>query len=129
MAKRERPLQTIGSQMSLKYYHLELKLMGCVVCQNAVDTHIHHVLSGSIAKVGIDKGLALKVSGWLVLPLCANHHTGRCGIHLIGIEKWENRFNTQLHYLKTLNNLFSINVFERAGYSYDSKLDRYYKNH
>ena len=115
--------------MKLVQYHRELKDLGCIICLTKQGLNLHHVLGGSIAKAGIEKGLALKVSDWLVIPLCINHHVGREGIHQIGVMTWENKFDTQLKYLKTLSNLYKINVFEKAGYSYDAKLDRYYKNH
>ena len=115
--------------MHLIQYHEKLKSLGCVICQTQTTLCLHHVLGGSVARVGIDKGLALKVSDWLVLPLCLNHHVGNEGIHQIGVLTWENKFGSQLHYLKTIGNIFELNLFELAGYSYDSKLDRYYKNH
>lgn len=111
--------------MNIKSYHKELKLIGCVICQNAINTHIHHCRSCSISIEGINVGRGEKINDWLVIPLCFNHHVGAEGIHFIGCHTWENRFNTQLFYLQLLSNLFGFDVFKKAGYRYDRILNRY----
>ncbi|MDX1810440.1 MAG: hypothetical protein R3240_00710 [Gammaproteobacteria bacterium] len=112
--------------MNLAFYHESLRNLGCVVCRTIHDIEIHHTLSGSMSEHGINVGKGQKNNNWLVIPLCKNHHTGNEAIHR-GVKTWEAKHGTQLEFLKTLSEFFGIDVFEKAGYKYDSELDRYYK--
>jgi len=66
--------------------------LGCVICRSPAE--VHHLLTG--------KGLALKSDNSRVIPLCPTHHrNGNRGIAIhAGIESWESKHGTELHYLE-----------------------------
>lgn len=51
--------------------------LGCVMCARLgfepSPAELHHVREG--------QGMAQRAQNWLVLPLCAEHHRGKTGIH------------------------------------------------
>lgn len=46
------------------------------------------------------KGLALKADEDKKMFLCTNHHTGKYGIHQLGVETWEGKYGLQLDMIK-----------------------------
>lgn len=51
--------------------------IGCVVCARLgyeqSPAEVHHIRAG--------QGMAQRAQNWLVLPLCAEHHRGKTGVH------------------------------------------------
>lgn len=96
--------------------HLKrLREIPCVVC-GRTDITLHHPHGGSIKLAGIYKGVGVKTSDWLCLPICFEHHVGDEGIDHIGVETWERKFGTQFEYLVNLSQELGVNLFQKAGY-------------
>lgn len=57
---------------------------------------------------GVMRGMSQKVSDWLVIPLCARHHTGKEGIHTIGVDAWEAAYGPQSGWVDHVGNLLCI---------------------
>lgn len=63
--------------------------MACLICERIHGQHaggyveLHHLRSGGFGK-GNYKTL---------IPLCANHHRGKEGIHTLGTKAWERHFD------------------------------------
>ena len=72
---------------------------------------------------GVYKSSNSKVSDWLQLPICYNHHQGQEGIHRIGIREWEQVYGEQAFFVDNLSDLFRLDVWELAG----EKKERKYK--
>jgi len=89
--------------------------IGCLV-SSSDDAEIHHCKSGSLSKLGIHTSLSKKNSDWLVIPLSVEWHRGKHGIHTIGVETWELKFDPQIKLLQVICIMLDVNVFEKAGY-------------
>jgi len=46
------------------------------------------------------KGMAKKASDERVMSICLNHHTGRYGIHQVGVKTWEAKYTSQDNMIK-----------------------------
>lgn len=91
-----------------------LAQMGCMVCGYRPIT-IHHAHSRELTAMGLGRGIAQKTSYWLVIGLCVEHHVGKFGIDSgIGIVEWEEKFGSQVLFLKKISELIGYDVFERA---------------
>ena len=67
--------------------------MGCCVCGQ--DAQAHHILDGSVAEVGIIKGMGMRTPDELAIPLCQPHHSE---LHA-NVTEWEAQHGTQLLHL------------------------------
>lgn len=80
---------------------------------------LHHCHGGSIAEVGIRRGVSQKTSDWLVIPLDAEFHVGRWGIDSgqpwLTVEEWERLFGSQVLHLDTVSRALGINVWKLSG--------------
>lgn len=76
--------------------HIErIKQMPCCICGQEATAH-HRIGSG-------DGVMGDKQPDSHCIPLCHNHHTGRDGIHTVGVMAWEDQFGSQWkHLAKTL---------------------------
>ena len=63
--------------------------LGCVVCGD--EAQVHH-------RTGA--GMGLRASHYKTIPLCHRHHQGTEGIHQIGVKTWEERYDTQDHFIQ-----------------------------
>lgn len=65
--------------------------------------------------MGFTRGRSQKGSGWLVIPLAAEYHTGNKGIDSgMGVETWERCYGSQVEHLKTVSALLGVDVFAKA---------------
>lgn len=65
---------------------------------------------------GVHKGLGMKTSDWLVIPLAHRYHVGAEGIDAaLGVTAWEARFGAQADHLDEICRRLGYNVWERAG--------------
>jgi hypothetical protein len=60
---------------------------------------------------GVKRGIAIKNSDWLVIPLCPDHHNGDHGIHG-GVKTWEAEYGTQAMHLDYVSQETGIDVWE-----------------
>jgi hypothetical protein len=60
------------------------------------------------------RGVGMKTSDWLQLPLAPLYHTGDLGIER-GVETWEGRFGTQVEHLERVSRELGYDVFALAG--------------
>lgn len=97
---------------SLSDYADALREAGCLVCGQA--PQLHHVTGGSIKDRGLLKSKNSKNSDWLQIPLCINHHTGKDGIHSIGVRTWEERYGEQSYFIDRLCEVTGLNLWELA---------------
>lgn len=97
-----------------RHWH-EVREAGCILTQLPNPT-IHHCHGGSMLPY-VRKGIGLKTSNWLVLPLDAPFHCfGEFAIDgAFGVKKWEATFGSQLYWLLELRKMLGYNFFERAG--------------
>lgn len=86
-----------------------------MVCMNPQIT-LHHAHGGSMKERGIHRSAGRKNSDWLVIPLCANHHTGQEGIDAMGwtVLKWERTFGHQADMIDTLVKITGVDVWEKS---------------
>lgn len=79
-----RPGGTVGTGKratgkSMESKHMaKIAEMGCVLCERLgmrqiIHTEVHHIREG--------QGKSQRASNWLTIPLCADCHRGRHGIH------------------------------------------------
>lgn len=78
--------------MSLKRWrnkaHLDkIRGMPCCICGN--EAAPHHIVGHGESIMGN------KAPDSLCMPLCVNHHTGKDGIHTIGLKEFESRYGPQ----------------------------------
>ena len=73
---------------------------------------LHHCRSGSLKNIGIHVGKQ-RPSDWLVIPVAPVYHTGRHGIHQIGVGTWEKRYGTQVAHLRRVSEILGYDVIER----------------
>ena len=96
----QKPIPELRNGYKDKKHLAEIALMSCVVCDKIKEKsktrlEVHHSMR---------KGLGLKASDLLTLPLCSFHHrTGNAGeaIHQ-GRNLWEKEFGTQEELLKII---------------------------
>jgi hypothetical protein len=56
--------------------------IGCLLC--GMPAEVHHLREG--------QGMAQRASDWLTVPLCAEHHRGKSGLHGLGVRAFERRY-------------------------------------
>ena len=77
-------------------------------------TQIHHCGGGGMKNRGIHKAKGTKNSDWLAIPLCMHHHTGRAGIHTLGVRTWEALYGWQCDWLDLLAEDLQIDLWAKA---------------
>lgn len=99
----------------IKRHWRRVAAMGCIVT-GAPEPTIHHVHGGSM-KIYVHRGMRQKTSDWLVIPLCAELHTGNLGIDngCMTVAEWEQRWGTQVEMLDRVSRELGIDVWKRAG--------------
>ena len=80
----------------------ELQEIGCYIWHHFPDYReeckygtIHAVIGHHLIGGMTNKGLSLKADDKDKAAICVNHHTGRYGIHHIGVETWEAKYGKQ----------------------------------
>lgn len=68
-----------------------IKELPCCICGD--EATAHHIIG-----VG-DGAMGSKAPDSHCIPLCHDHHTGRDGIHTVGVMQWESVYRTQWEYL------------------------------
>lgn len=87
----------------------------CII-RNSPNPTMHHCKSGSMTEIIGLKGVGMKTSDWLVLPLAWDLHLGAEGIDSgMGVLTWEAKYGTQVSHLDNLCHLLDYNVWEKAG--------------
>ena len=81
----------------------KLSELGCCLCRKPAQ--IHHLIGDQ----GI-KGLAIKASDEETIPLCEFHHTGKQGIHRLGVETWEKKYGSQKMWLDWTNRMLEYDI-------------------
>lgn len=61
---------------------------------------------------GVHKAKSDKTPGWLVIPLCHNHHQGQEGIHRMGVHTWEAKYGLQSAFIDAIIARTGLNVWE-----------------
>ena len=63
--------------MNKRQYMSKAASLGCMLCRTigfpGTPAQLHHPRAG--------RGMGQRAQGWLVIPLCEQHHTGPTGIH------------------------------------------------
>lgn len=73
----------------------------------------HHAMGGSLlTRVGA-RGTK-KHSDFLIIPLHYDFHQGQCGIHTIGVKRWETAYGTQVAFLDQLCEWLNYDVWSLA---------------
>jgi hypothetical protein len=89
--------------------------LGCIVT-GVMPATIHHIHGGSVAELGIQKGMGQKPNDWLVIPVCYDLHVGRQGIDSgVGVRTWEKQYGRQVDFLDEVCRRLGINVWLKAG--------------
>lgn len=103
---------------ALQEHFDKVAALGCIVCLLAkniqVAPQLHHAKGGSMKLRGVHKAMSQKTSDWLVLPLCPHHHVDGEGIHKLGVETWEERFDKQDFYLDVIARYLETDVWALA---------------
>ena len=86
---------------------------GCMITRQP-EVHLHHIRGGSVADAGINLGVGMKGSNWLVLPLSHNFHTGDDGIHVVGVVEWEKRHGRQMDMMRAVCEALDFDALGRA---------------
>lgn len=73
--------------------------LGCMICGQPAQ--IHHARGGSMRYVE-SAGVGTRTGDDCAIPLCAHHHTGREGIHTLGVLTWEALHGSQASMLTTV---------------------------
>lgn len=103
----------------IKRHWARVAQLGCIVTGLDNPT-IHHVHGGSVADLGVQKGMGRKVSDWLVIPICHSLHVGDCGIDYgMGIRTWEEKFGKQADHLDEVCRRLGYNCWKKAGIDRD----------
>jgi len=100
--------------VELHEYEESLRELPCVVC-GLVGVYLHHPYGGSMSERGVYKSSNSKVSDWLQIPLCYNHHQGQEGIHTIGIHAWEVLYGEQSGFVDRVGGYYGISPWSRAN--------------
>lgn len=107
------PLQ---ERKAIAAYHNLIGDMACVVTGKRPVT-LHHCHGGSLADIGINRGMGQRPSDWLVIPIIADLHIGPHGIDGgKGVRSWEAEHGTQLDHLLSIQKLLNIEIFTLAGF-------------
>lgn len=96
--------------------------IGCCICGQPAQ--LHHATGGSMIERGVMRGMSQKVSDWLVIPLCERHHTGRDGIHAIGVDAWEGRYGSQAGWVDHVGGLLELDLWTLAKEPKERKYKR-----
>lgn len=102
-------------QPTQKAHEQALRAMPCVVSGRFGDIELHHCMSGSMTQLGQLRGVGMKTSDWLRIPLDRRYHTGDLGIDALGVETWERTFGTQIQHLEAVSAELGYDVFALAG--------------
>ena len=85
----------------------EKHLIGCYIYHNhpkrrkeCVNIAVEHHMIGNQTV----KGLALKADDERTMIICLAHHTGKYGIHQIGVETWEAIYGKQVDMIEWTDN-------------------------
>lgn len=113
------------SSSEIKKHWSNVNDLGCIITGNPF-CELHHCFGGSMRDIGIHKGMGQKVSDWLVIPLSAELHRGKDGVHS-GVLTFEKIFSTQYQFLCDVSDMLDVDVFKKAGYIYDCEFGRYEK--
>ncbi len=91
--------------------------LGCIITHRP-NVQRHHCKGGSMIEIIGLHGTGLKVSDWLVIPLCdepdVGLHQGKNGIEN-GVETWERCWGTQVDFLDKVSIRLGYNVWTKAG--------------
>lgn len=111
-----------NTSIIIKQHWNRISELGCIITGSPFPT-IHHIHGGSVKDIGIHKGLALKTSGWLVLPIRWDYHLGAAGIDsgVMSVREWEARNGTQVEMLDKLCIMLNMNCWKKANI--DRKID------
>lgn len=71
----------------------------CIIC---FDPAVAHHKTGA--------GMAKKASDYDTMPLCNDHHTGKNGIHTMGVETWEAKYGTQDDLIKRTKIMLEVKL-------------------
>lgn len=62
--------------------------LGCILCDHlglgATPAQVHHVRE--------DQGVSQRASNYLTVPMCAEHHAGKTGLHGLGTRAFERTY-------------------------------------
>lgn len=99
----------------VKRYWARVHDLGCALTRGT--PVVHHILGRELtAIVGDVKGVSLKNSDWLVIPLQPLYHNGALGIHTLGVETWEKRYGSQIYtHLRWVIGELGVDVFAKSG--------------
>ena len=84
----------------------QLQMIGCYIYHNHPDKQkecINNAVGHHLIGNQTIKGLSLKADDKLRMAICVNHHTGRYGIHQIGVETWESIYGKQTDMIEWTN--------------------------
>ena len=95
----------------------------CMICIQW-PVALHHPYGGSMVARGIMKSSNEKVSDWLQLPICYDHHQGNEGIHTLGVKAWERKYEEQSDLVDFLCEMSGLDLWELANKDKPSKLTR-----
>lgn len=104
-----------GSKPTLAAHAAALRDLGCVISGYRGPVELHHCMGGSMRQFGQLRGVGMKSSDWLQIPLAKQFHTGDLGIDVLGIETWEHTFGTQVEHLEAVCAQLGYDVFALAG--------------
>lgn len=104
----------MGEAAHLERHHAKVRGLGCFV-SGRVPVELHHCHGGSLTRFGQLRGVALKTSDWLVIPLHHDYHTGKFGVDRIGVDTWEMEFGSQVAALDWVCNCTGEDVWTRAN--------------
>ena len=102
----------------LREHLRSLRELGCIVSGYRGAVTLHHCHGGSLREFGQLRGVAMKTSDWLQIPLAWEMHVGTQGIDVIGVETWEKQFGSQVSYLEDVSWRLGYSVFRLAGLSW-----------
>lgn len=81
----------------------ELQQIGCYIWHHFPEYRkeceygfIHIVVGHHLIGNQTTKGMSLKADDKDRAAICVNHHTGKYGIHQIGVETWEKKYTSQV---------------------------------
>ncbi len=103
---------------SKKAHAAALRALGCVI-SGLTPVELHHCMGGSMRQFGQLRGVGMRTSDWLQIPLAPRYHTGELGIDALGIETWERTFAPQVELLERVSAELGYDVFELAGLEHE----------
>ncbi|OFE11400.1 hypothetical protein PHACT_12650 [Pseudohongiella acticola] len=109
---------------AIEKYHALVAEMACVVTGKRPVT-LHHCHGGSLADIGITRGMSQRPSDWLVIPIIMDLHVGPQGIDGgKGVRSWEAEHGAQLDHLIDLQLKLGIDLFTLAGYDWTRHVEK-----